>query len=283
MRGSSSNGIGTLRQYVPVGDADTNWVTATLGNGVVATFNIADFSITAVKMATNSIQNYAIVDGAVDSRALAFQSVTAGKIAPNAVSNANIAPSEIDGGRIRLNTISNANIYDYTIQAGKIGAGQLMEFHFTNLAGLPQIRGSNVIAAYSLTGTNMVNGGITNEQLASFAVDSNKIAALTINSSKFDTNLVAQLPVAWGSVSAAGALLRGIGCSVGLAASDYTVTFTTARSTTNYAVVATATDSANGRVCTVQLKSTGSFVIRVRNTATEVQATDTPWMFHVMD
>lgn len=279
MRNSSSNGVGTLRQYVPTGDADTNWVIAAVGNGSIVTANIADFSITAVKMATNSIQNYAIVDGAIDSRTLAFQSVTAGKIAPNSVSNLNIAPSEIDGGRIALNTISNLNLYDYTITALKISPGAIMDFAITN-GGLT---GSNVIRPFSLTGTNLANNTITNGQLALNAISSNNIAPAIINFANVDTNLSYGVPVMWGFVLSNGTLARGLGCSVAYSGGGlYTITFNTARSTTNYCVGSTAHDDANGRIVQVVTRATTTLTVRVRNT-TAGTATVEDFSFQIFD
>jgi len=254
---------GTLKQYIPTGDTDTNWVQATIGNQQIINANIKDYTIGSTKLATNSVLNYAIVDSAIDGPKLAAQAVTAGKIGPSAVSNANIAPSTITGDRIALNTISNGNLYDYTVFANKIAPGAIMDFHITNYPG-GGLTGSNVLKAFSLTGTNIVNGGISNAQLASAAVDSNKIATATININNLDTNLVALHPFAVGNYEVGNVSFRGVGISsvTPTGTGKYRLNFTTTRSTTNYAVVVSNIGAYNGSIT----RQTGYF----SNTVTSV-------------
>lgn len=254
---------GTLRQYVCCGDANANWQVAALGIGSVTSTNILDYTILAIDMATNSVPNYAIQDNAVDANKIQAQAVVAGKIGPSAVSNLNIAPSTIEGGRIALNTISNANIYDFTILSNKIAVGGITDFNI-KAGGLT---GSNVIAPFSLTGTNLQNSTVTNEQLAPLAVDSNKVANATISYANISTNVSHKIPTMWGVVSIQSAIAatknRGSGgwtLAAKGGAGRIRINFDSALSTTNYALVLTPLTDTITTIQSSYVSNTTTFV-----------------------
>lgn len=257
---------GTLRQYVCCGDANANWQVAALGIGSVTSSNILDFTILAIDMATNSVPNYALQDNSVDANKIQAQAVVSGKIGPSAVFNLNIAPSTIEGGRIALNTISNANIYDFTIQSNKIAIGGITDFNIKS-GGLT---GSNVIAPFSLTGTNLQNNTVTNEQLANAAVDSNKIALATINRVNLSTNVTVGMIHAWAIVDGSGTLIKGhnIASASRFNAGDFRIAFGPgfAPSTTNYLIVGCALNSiANSTIFSVYSNELTSISYNLQN------------------
>lgn len=259
----------TLKSYVCCGDVYSNWVVSTITPGSVTSAEIKDYTIAAIDMGTNSVPNYAIQDNAVDANKIQAQAVVAGKIGPSAVSNLNIAPSTIEGGRIALNTISNANIYDFTITSNKIAINGIADFNIK--AG--GMIGSNVIAPFSLTGTNLQNSTITNEQLAPLAVDSNKIASATVGMEKLATNVSPSLIKAWAIVDAAGTVLKAhnISSATRFNAGDFRVVFGSgfAPANTNYIVWGSAINAIGsaGAVFTVYSNETISCAYNIQNTA----------------
>lgn len=110
----------SLRGYVCCGDADTNWVTATLGAGAVASGNLATPAVAAGQIFANGVVTSNLADNAVTDTKISAGAVVNSKIAGGAVSNANIALGTITGDKISTLTITDTNLAAGTITGGKL-------------------------------------------------------------------------------------------------------------------------------------------------------------------
>lgn len=151
-----------LRGYVCCGDADTNWVTATIGADSIASANLQTASVTIGKIAANGVTTSNLNDNAVTDVKITAGAVVNSKIANGAVSNANIAASTITGDRISTLTITDTNIAAATITEGKlaaplstskIAAGTAPSFLVTTTGGA--VAWTNWITAYSTNGLSV--------------------------------------------------------------------------------------------------------------------------------
>lgn len=226
-----------LKTYVCCGDVNSNWVVGAVTAGSIGTAQIADYSITSSKMATNSVPSYAYIAGSISGNAIADNGIIAGKLGPSVVSNANYAPSSITGDKIAVNTISNNNIYPNTIRSNEIANATINNTQI----GDASIIASNKLVLQSINGTNIVNGGIASVQIANGTITSNNIANTTINIVNLGTNVVPGLAKAWGIFNSAGVMQKGYNLVGGaqLNTGDYSVHFTNgfAPTSTNYIAV----------------------------------------------
>lgn len=240
---TATNGVGTLKQYVCCGNADTNWVTATIGNGVIVAANIADYTITESKMATNSVNQYALQANTVSGNKISDNGILPGKLTAFSVTNGNYAPRSITGGDIAVGTLTNGLLVDNTITSNKIASETIIGFNVLN-----QSLNSNDIAYGGIMQTNIAAGNITYNEIANSTIRSNNMAANSVNASLVETNLLYGVPVIWGNftVTSGGAgpatLRKALGVSsvTWVKSGYYKVDFITARSGTNYCVNVTS-------------------------------------------
>lgn len=234
----ATNGVGTLRQYVCCGDTDDNWVQATLGVRVVQTFNIADYSITAQKMATNSVANYALQAFSVGGNIIQDQGISIGKLAPASITNGNFIARSITSADIALNSITNGLLADNTINSNKISLPGIIGANIVNNS----LAGSNKIAFGSIQRTNLANSIITTDEIVAGTITSNNIAQASISKSNLETNINAGLTRAWMKLLEGGTVLKaynmtGSGLGAGLYTNFFNGNFTP--SSSNYIVIAT--------------------------------------------
>jgi len=84
---------------------------------------IKDASVTAAKMAANSVDSDSYVDGSIDTAHIADGQVTVAKMAANSVDSDQYVDGSIDTAHIADNAIVAAAITDGTITAAKLGTG----------------------------------------------------------------------------------------------------------------------------------------------------------------
>jgi hypothetical protein len=224
---------GTLKQYVCCGDADTNWVNASLGVGAVTTGAIADYSISESKMQTNSVNQYAL-QGNIPGSKIADNSIPKDKLAASSISSGNFYPGAIRGIDITNRTIQGTNLALASVGIDELAA---------NAIGTSQITNGSIttdkIALTNITRDLMRLEAIGENQLTNAAVTTNKLAG-SINNSLLHTNTSYGITKAWGIVDSSGTLLKGFNiASVSRRdAGDYVITFATgfAPADTNYIV-----------------------------------------------
>lgn len=258
---------GTLKQYVCCGDADTNWVTASLGVNSVAGTNIVDYTITESEMGTNSVNQYAL-QGNIPGSKLADNSIPQNKLAATSVSQGNIYPNAIRGQDITNQTIRGTNLVDGTIDVLQIAANAITTIKITNGA---------------ITFDKMATNSVGENQITNAAVSTNKLAG-SINTSLMTTNVNAGLAKAWGVISAAGSLVRGynIASAARRDTGDFLITFAAgyAPSTTNY-VVTISPIRVQACAASMYSNSVASFAVNLNSV--DGSDVDEPFTFQILD
>lgn len=273
-----SGGVpGSLRQYVCCGDADTNWVTATLGSSVVGTANIIDYNVTESKMATNSVNQYAL-QGNIPGSKLADNSIPVSKLAASSVSQGNFVSGAIRSIDITNKTIQASNIADAAIIRDLIATDVIDTTRLTNSA-VTTVK----IADTNVTTGKLLDGAVTAAKIATSTITTNQLAG-SLNASLMHTNTSYGLVRAWALVNAAGTLVKGfnIASANRRDTGDYEVVFGGAYTPadTNYIVQLTSLGTA-GRAISYYSNSVSS--VRVNNQDVGATDQDNPFSIVIYD
>lgn len=112
----------SLKGYVCCGDADTNWVAASLGGGTITSSYLASPAVSLGQIYANAVVNSNIANNAVTDVKISGGAINNSHLQGGSVSNANIAVGTITGDRIASLTITDTNIAAATITEGKLAA-----------------------------------------------------------------------------------------------------------------------------------------------------------------
>jgi hypothetical protein len=221
----------TLPPSIKVYNTNTSaWVAQPVTAGAIGTNEIT----------ANAVYSTNIVNEEVSAADIASQSLISRHFFDNQISNAFMAVRTLEGGylgSIGLATITHTNIALGTIQGGNLASGTVTSNYI----------GESTIYAYHIAATNVTadelrTDAVTTDKLTNSAVTTAKIADTNITYGKLDTNVSHTLPVVWASVGSGGTVLKGHGVSAILQSGTgrYRITFASALSSTNYAVLATS-------------------------------------------
>ena len=145
------------------------------GAGTIGTAQLADGSVTNVKLAPDAVTTDKILDGTIQTADLADESVTTAKLKTGHVTLIKMAPDSVDSARVVNESLTGSDIQDGTISGSDILNSSITG---TDIA-LNTITGANIQDASIFT-NDIADGSITNVKLANDAVTSNKIQDGTI-------------------------------------------------------------------------------------------------------
>lgn len=206
------------------------WVTAVATvdlTGVITTAQLADGSVTTIKVGTDAITTTKLADGAVTTTELGDSAVTAIKITDGTITTAKIGDSQV----------TTTKIGDGSITKAKIGTGLSAVEKVTSLPTLPDAnypQGYTVflttdgklyrntdsstwvtaVAAVDLTGqittTQITDSAVTTDKVNANAITAAKIAAGTITTTEIAADTILAGNIAAGAIAtselAAGAV-----------------------------------------------------------------------------
>ncbi len=195
---------------VTSGKIGANAVTFTnIEPGAVGELQLSPGAVGVGKVVLNAVESGNIADGAISSIHLAPGAITTGKIAPNAVESVNINPGAVTPGTIAPNAVGSIHIAPGAIVTGKIPESGIIE---TN------------IADGAVTTSKIADGAVTTPKLADGAVTQSKITDDSVGLAQlahgmankflgFDENGIPvekEAPVSSGSNTAAPGVLKGV-------------------------------------------------------------------------
>lgn len=149
----------SLKGYVCCGDADTNWVAASLGGASISSAHLASPAVNLGQVYANAIVNSNLANNSVTDVKISAGAINNSHIQSGSVSNANIAVGTLTGDRIASLTITDTNIAAATITEGKlaaplttskIGAGGSPSFLATTSGG--SVVWTNFLVSYKTNG-----------------------------------------------------------------------------------------------------------------------------------
>jgi hypothetical protein len=162
-----------------------------MASGLINGRDIKRGTITATKLAPNSITAAKVRDGAITSRKLATGAVTAAAVAPGAIDGSKIRDQSL--GIAELSMAARAALY-----GGPAGAGSVTT---TTIADGAVTAGK--LASGAVETASVADGAITAAKLAAGAVDTSAVADGAITATKLAANSVNTLAIADGTITSA--------------------------------------------------------------------------------
>lgn len=175
--------------------ADSSVSTIKIADGAVTSTKIVASAVLETKLATNSVTETKINTGAVNEIAVALNAVTAAKLASDSVTEPKIA----------TNSVTSSVLANDSITSIKLGANAVTSVKFAQSAVTEDKIASNSVTsskvphgavdttAFDASAVNepaIANGGVTTINIADSAVTAAKIAAGAVTASKIMTGAV---------------------------------------------------------------------------------------------
>ena len=158
-----------------------------LADATVLAKNIAAEAITADKIAAGAIGAGHIAAGSIETDKLAAGAVTAEKIAAGALSADQIAAGSITTDKLAAGAVTTDKLAAKSVTADKIAAGVL---------------DADIIAAGSITADKIAAGSITADKIAAGSVTADKIASKSVTTDKLDAGAVTADKIKTGTITA---------------------------------------------------------------------------------
>jgi hypothetical protein len=137
---------------------------------IIGTANIADGSVTAAKMAANSIDSDSYVDGSIDLAHMSVNSIDSDQYVDGSIDLAHLSADSVNGSKIADDSIDSEHYVDGSIDTAHIADSQITVAK---------------MAANSIDSDQYVDGSIDNAHLAADSVNGAKIADDAIDSEHY--------------------------------------------------------------------------------------------------
>ena len=176
----------------------TGTVITTGDTGTVTSTMIADLTIVAGDLASNSVTTAKITDANITTAKIAADAIDGTKIADNAVNTEHIADNAIDTAQIANNQVTTAKIADDAITADKIAANAV---------------GASEIAADAVGASELANNAVDTAAIANDAVTQDKIADNSVGNAQMADNAIGSSELADNAVTNAKMADDSVGTS----------------------------------------------------------------------
>jgi hypothetical protein len=174
------------------GHVEFGWIEGgPLGTASVGTAQLANESVTTVKIAPGAVQSTHIASSAVTSVKIANGAVVAGKVADNAIATASI----VDG------SITTEKIADGTIGAADIAQGAITGVHVVDGS-----IGFADLGAHSVSATQIVPGAIGSPEVGDGSLTADDLGFASVGSSELALEVVSVIESAPRASPAIGAI-----------------------------------------------------------------------------
>ena len=156
--------------------------------GVIGTANIADGSVTAAKMAANSIDSDSYVDGSIDLAHMSVNSIDSDQYVDGSIDLAHLSADSVNGSKIADDSIDSEHYVDGSIDTAHIADSQITVAK---------------MAANSIDSDQYVDGSIDNVHLAADSVNGAKIADDAIDSEHYTDGSIDTVHIADANITLA--------------------------------------------------------------------------------
>jgi hypothetical protein len=163
--------------------------------GIIGTANIADGSVTAAKMAVNSIDSDSYVDGSIDLAHMSVNSIDSDQYVDASIDTEHLAADIITGAKIADDAIDSEHITDGSIDTAHIAADQITNAKIADdqIDSEHYVDGSidlDHLSADSVNGSKIVDDAIDSEHYADGSIDTAHIADLNVTLAKLAASSV---------------------------------------------------------------------------------------------
>ena len=156
--------------------------------GIIGTANIADGSVTAAKMAANSIDSDSYVDGSIDLAHMSVNSIDSDQYVDGSIDLAHLSADSVNGSKIADDSIDSEHYVDGSIDTAHIADSQITVAK---------------MAANSIDSDQYVDGSIDNVHLAADSVNGAKIADDAIDSEHYTDGSIDTVHIADANITLA--------------------------------------------------------------------------------
>ena len=156
--------------------------------GIIGTANIADGSVTAAKMAANSIDSDSYVDGSIDLAHMSVNSIDSDQYVDGSIDLAHLSADSVNGSKIADDSIDSEHYVDGSIDTAHIADSQITVAK---------------MAANSIDSDQYVDGSIDNAHLAADSVNGAKIADDAIDSEHYTDGSIDTVHIADANITLA--------------------------------------------------------------------------------
>jgi hypothetical protein len=153
--------------------------------GTVATAQIADAAVTAVKIGNAAVETAKLANDAVTSEKVIASAITEAKLAASAVTEGKISANAVVASKIAADAVTADKILANAVTAVKIAANAI-----TSDKIIANAITSGKIETGAVTATAIAAGAVTTGKLDALAVTADKIAANAITAAKIATNAI---------------------------------------------------------------------------------------------
>ena len=163
--------------------------------GIIGTANIADSSVTAAKMAANSIDSDSYVDGSIDLAHMSVNSIDSDQYVDGSIDLAHLSADSVNGSKIADDSIDSEHYVDGSIDTAHIADSQITvaKMAANSIDSDQYVDGSidNVhLAADSINGAKIADDAIDSEHYTDGSIDTVHIADANITLAKLASNSV---------------------------------------------------------------------------------------------
>ena len=163
--------------------------------GIIGTANIADGSVTAAKMAANSIDSDSYVDGSIDLAHMSVNSIDSDQYVDGSIDLAHLSADSVNGSKIADDSIDSEHYVDGSIDTAHIADSQITvaKMAANSIDSDQYVDGSidNVhLAADSINGAKIADDAIDSEHYTDGSIDTAHIADANITLAKLASNSV---------------------------------------------------------------------------------------------
>ena len=163
--------------------------------GIIGTANIADGSVTAAKMAANSIDSDSYVDGSIDLAHMSVNSIDSDQYVDGSIDLEHLSADSVNGSKIADDSIDSEHYVDGSIDTAHIADSQITvaKMAANSIDSDQYVDGSidNVhLAADSINGAKIADDAIDSEHYTDGSIDTVHIADANITLAKLASNSV---------------------------------------------------------------------------------------------
>lgn len=185
--------------------ADNSITSLKIADGALSTVDIASSAINSGLIADGSVGTADIVAGAIDSSLLAANAVTSTIIVDGIIATTDIAAGAITSTLIQDGTISTADLLAGSIDGGLLANNAVSQAHIVNgaVTGLKILDGTIAaadIAQGVITGDLITDGSIALADISAGAIGTTQLLDSAVTSLKINDGTIAAVDIAVGAI-----------------------------------------------------------------------------------
>lgn len=169
----------------------------------VSATQIADGSITTIKLVDDSVTSAKIVDGAISDTKILGHAVTTAKIAIGAVTDQELAVGAVTAVKVAALAIATASLQDDSVTVDKLAAGAVVTTSIVDNAVTNLQIADNAISTRNLQDDCVTNAEIADDAVRTLQIQNDAVTTAKILDGNVTASKLAALAVATGNIQAA--------------------------------------------------------------------------------